>query len=234
MVVGYSPVGPVLLGPPAGQAAALGAADCLAVENPPGLLAAQDARREAAVVGPPDMVGPGTEAEAAPAQTPGSPWSDLRCSSTASPASPAPEAGPLVILPPAPAAQAAAPAEHRLPGETSRGKRPLPTGVGAPAGSSSGAGPSSGQASLDASATIAAVGGPAAGNIASEARKPVKGISARRSKEELQALLQAEPYPGPFPKQRLEWSVPVRRVLVEHTLQPAYDRRAPPSSRGLA
>ena len=52
--------------------------DCLAVENPPGLLAAQDARREAAVVGPPDMVGPGTEAKVAPAQTPGSPWADLR------------------------------------------------------------------------------------------------------------------------------------------------------------
>ena len=215
MVVGYSPVGLVLLGPPAGQAAALGAADCLAVENPPGLLAAQDARREAAVVGPP---GPGTEAKAAPSQTPGSPWSDLRCSSTASPASPAPEAGPLVILPPAPAAQAAAPAERRLPGEASRGKRPLPTGVGAPASSSLGAGPSSGQASLDAGATIAAVGGPAAGNIASEARKPVKGISARRSKEELQALLQAEPYPGPFPKQRLEWSVPDQGPLCDGAL----------------
>ena len=174
------------------------------------------------MVGPPDMVGPGKEAEAAPAQTPGSPWSNFRWSSTASPASPAPEAGSLVILPPAPAASAAAPAERRLPGETSRGKRPLPSTVGAPAGSSAGAGPSSGQAGLDASATIAAVGGPAAGNIASEARKPVKGISARRSKEELQVLLQAEPYPGPFPKQRLEWSVPVHRVRVEHTLRPVW------------
>ena len=118
VVVGYSPVGLVSLGPPARQAAALGAADCLAVENPPGLLVAQDARREAAVVGPPDMVGSGTEAKVAPAQTPGSPWSDLRCSSTASPASPAPGAGPLVILLPAPAARAATPVEHGLPGET--------------------------------------------------------------------------------------------------------------------
>ena len=62
VVVGYSPVGLVFLGPPARQAAALGAADCLAVENPPGLPAAQDARREADVVGPPAMVGPGTVA----------------------------------------------------------------------------------------------------------------------------------------------------------------------------
>jgi hypothetical protein len=155
-----------------------------------------------------------------PPQTPGSPWSDFRWSSPASPAYTASEVAPSDSTPPAPAAPVAAPVKHRLPGESSRGKRPLPTGVGAPSGSSLGAGPSSGQASLDAGATIAAVGGPAAGNIASEARKPVKGISARRSKKELQALLQAEPYPGPFPKQRPEWAVPVRRVLVEHTLQP--------------
>ena len=36
MVVGYSPVGLVFLGPPAGQASALGAADFPAVGNPPG------------------------------------------------------------------------------------------------------------------------------------------------------------------------------------------------------
>ena len=164
------------------------------------------------------MVGPGAEAKVAPAQTPGSPWSDLRCSSTASPASPAPDAGPLVIPPPAPAARAAIPVEHGLPGETSLGKRPLPRPVGAPAGSSSGAGTSAGQASLDAVATIAAVGGPAAGNIAGEARKPVRGISARRSKKELQALLQAEPFPGPFPKQRSEWSVPDQGPLCDGAL----------------
>ena len=224
VVVGHSPAGPVFPGPPVGHVAATSAADCPADGNPPGPSAARVARWETDVVGP---TGSGVAAISAPPQTPGSPWSDFRWSSSASPASTAFEVAPSDTTPPAPAAPVAAPVKHRLPGESSRGKRPLPTGVGAPPGSSLGAGPSSGQASLDAGATIAAVGGPAAGNIASEARKPVKGISARRSKKELQALLQAEPYPGPFPKQRPEWAVPDQGPLGDGALPPG----APPKVR---
>ena len=217
VVAGYSPVGLVVLGPPVGSVAAARAADGPTDGNPPGPLAAQDARRVADVVGP---QGSGVAAWSAPPQEPGSPWSDGRLSSTASPASVASEGGPSDAFSPALVAPEAAPVKHRLPGEKSRGKRPLPTWVGAPPDSHRGAGPSSGQAGLDADATIAAVGGPAAGNIASEARKPVKGISARRSREELQALLQAEPYPGPFPKQRPGWAVPDQGPLGDGALPP--------------
>ena len=73
---------------------------------------------------------------------------------------------------------------------------------------------STSQASRDAAATIAAVGGPAPAVVAAQVRKPPpRGISLRRSRPELQAVLEAEPYPGPFPMQRPAWGVPVQGHL---------------------
>ena len=72
---------------------------------------------------------------------------------------------------------------------------------------------SSSQAGRDAAATIAAVGGPAMEAVAAQARKPPPGISLRRSKAELQAVLEAEPYPGPFPTHRPAWEVPNQASL---------------------
>ena len=72
---------------------------------------------------------------------------------------------------------------------------------------------SSSQAGRNAAATIAAVGGPALEAVAAQARKPPPGISLRRSKAELQAVLEAEPYPGPFPTHRPAWEVPDQASL---------------------
>ena len=76
-----------------------------------------------------------------------------------------------------------------------------------------GGAPSLSQAGRDAAATIAAVGGPAMEAVAAQARKPPPGISLRRSKAELQAVLEAEPYPGPFPSHRPAWEVPYQSGL---------------------
>ena len=72
---------------------------------------------------------------------------------------------------------------------------------------------SSSRAGRDAAATIAAVGGPALEAVAAQARKPPPGILLRRSKAELQAVLEAEPYPGPFPTHRPAWEVPDQASL---------------------
>ena len=79
---------------------------------------------------------------------------------------------------------------------------------------------SSSQAGRDAAATIAAVGGPALDAVAAQARKPPPGISLRRSKAELQAVLEAEPYPGPFPTHRPAWEVPEQASLGDGELPP--------------
>ena len=83
-------------------------------------------------------------------------------------------------------------------------------GGDAAARSGVGCAPSLSQAGRDAAATIAAVGGPAMEAVAAQARKPPPGISLRRSKAELQAVLEAEPYPrceavqgGPLPRELL-------------------------------
>ena len=57
------------------------------------------------------------------------------------------------------------------------------------------------------------MGGPALEAVAAQARKPPPGTSLRRSKAELQAVLEAEPYPGPLPTHRPAWEVPDQASL---------------------
>ena len=69
------------------------------------------------------------------------------------------------------------------------------------------------------------MGGPALEAVAAQARKPPPGISLRRSKAELQAVLEAEPYPGPFPTHRPSWEVPDQASLGDGERSPGAPAR---------